>query len=425
MRVRDAVIRYGASPYGLTVVSVLIFLTAYLLPPTWYSRYVQEPDYLFLDPASLLFFLLCTLGFVAGLVTIDLTFATSGFARLNRRTRLSPTWFILLPVVSATAMTVYSSVVLVRENANLLVLLLAAQAEQLKEEGGMQVNGPISQATPLLMGIVWWAIWRKDDFAFAPRQKLIVNGSILLAIAALVASATLMVARGEVMPIFAGIAITFLLRRLKDGKLTFLSATRFALTFAASVVLLFIAFSILRGQSDPQFLIASVFGYSIASYNRLAALLSGLFHYPFSDRGLYISAFVSFNKSFNAVFHINRLFDWPDFDMVWRSEFDAVAAAGLNGQLIWSGAFGYIFSDLGWFSPLLLYVYGLATGWTWRSLKLGQVLGAILYPWCGFCILYWFGTNYLLDPKVTVLILCVILISLYESLLLRTQTEAI
>jgi hypothetical protein len=110
---------------------------------------------------------------------------------------------------------------------------------------------------------------------------------------------------------------------------------------------------------------------------------------------------------------------------VWRSEFDAVAAAGLNGQLIWSGAFGYIFSDLGWFSPLLLYVYGLATGWTWRSQKLGRVLGAILYPWCGFCILYWFGTNYLLDPKAAVLILCVILISLYESLLLRTQTEAI
>jgi hypothetical protein len=153
----------------------------------------------------------------------------------------------------------------------------------------------------------------------------------------------------------------------------------------------------------------------------LAAVLDGRLHYPYSGRGLYISGFVAFNKTFNNIFHVNQLFSWPDFDTAWRSEFGAVSSAGLDGRLIWSGAFGYVFSDLKWASPLLLFIYGLVTGWVWHLLKLGKTVGVVLYPWCAFCVLFWFGTNYLLDPRAIVLLLVALALGLYELLFIRAS----
>lgn len=421
--VRNLLIWNIASPYGLAAISFFIFVAAYFFPPALYTRYLDERDFLFLDPASLLFFLLCMFGFCAGLLVVDVLYPLRGFTKARRTPQFSATWFVLLPVAAATIFTVFSCAVLLRDNAYLLELLLSAQASQLKTEGGMQVNGPISQAAPMLMGVVWWALWRKGDEFFSGRQKLIVNLSLFLATIALFVSATLMVSRGELMPIIAGIATVIMLRRLKDDRFTLSSLFKFGMILTISVMFLFTAFSMLRGQSDPDILIGDILGYSLASYNRLAALLAGKFHYPFSGRGIYISAFVAFNKSFNYLFHVNRLFDWPDFDTVWLGEFDAVSAAGLNGRLIWSGTFGYIYSDFGWFSPLILFLHGLIAGWAWRMLRLGKTAGVVLYPWCAFCILYWFGTNYLLDPKVVDLVLVAIALSIYESLFSRERKE--
>ena len=118
------------------------------------------------------------------------------------------------------------------------------------------------------------------------------------------------------------------------------------------------------------------------------------------------------------------MFGWPDKDADWRSQFNAVAAAGLNGDLIWSGAFGYIFSELKWLSPLLLIIYGLLTGWAWRALKLGRTVGILLYPWCAFCVLFWFGVNYLLDTQPVILLIDAIFLSFYELLFVRAPLEA-
>jgi hypothetical protein len=254
---------------------------------------------------------------------------------------------------------------------------------------------------------------------------LAVNSSSILATLTVLASSTLSLARGDVMPLFAGIVILFLLRRLIDGKLKPLSALKFAAFFASSIGVLFVSFSMLRGSDGPNALIGDILGYTIASYNRLAAVLDGRLRYPFSGRGLYISGFVAFNNTFNKIFHVNQLFSWPDFDTVWRSEFGAVSSAGLDGRLVWSGAFGYAFSDLKWASPLLLFIYGLLTGWAWRLLKLGKTAGIMLYPWCAFCVLFWFGTNYLLDPRAVVLLLVATALGLYELLFVSASVEIV
>jgi hypothetical protein len=237
-------------------------------------------------------------------------------------------------------------------------------------------------------------------------------------------SATLKLGRGEFMPIVLGSALMFVLHRLSKGKLTLSSISIFAATFVALIAASFIGFSMLRGFVDTKGLIGDLLGYTIASYNRLAAILSGRMHYPFAGRGTYISSFVAFNDTFNQLFGVSRYLGWPDFFSWWQSEFNTVSSAGLDGQLIWSGTFGYIFSDLGWLSPGLLFLYGVTTGWVWRSMKLGKAVGIVLYPWFAFCILFWFGTNFLLGTQLVVLWLDGILLAFYELLLVRGPKEA-
>lgn len=424
MRARDIAIRNLASPYGLTAASVLLFLFAYFFPPGLYSHYLPEPDYIFLDPASLLFFVLCAFAFVMGVLIVDYGFYLPEPISLKREVCISPMYFILSPLFIGTLFCLYATYCLLRDNRQIIGLLLALQASDLKEEG-MEISGPISQATPLLMGVVWWALARKNELSLPRGQRRIVGLSIGFAFVTLLLSTTLMVARSELMPVLAGVAVVLLVTKLRNGNLTPALAFKSIIGLSGFAVLLFVGISVLRGLDSVDSAISNILGYSFASYNRLAAILAGDLRYPYAGRGLYISAFASFNRTFNHIFHLNRFLDWPDFETVWRSEFGAVSAAGLDGRLIWSGSFGYIFSDLGWFSPLLLFVYGLATGWAWRQMKLGTVAGIVLYPWCAFCILFWFGTNFLLDPKAVDLLALFVLLALYESCLTTACAERI
>jgi hypothetical protein len=419
VRFRDLLIRNVASPYGIAVASFLVFCVAFVFPPGLYSSYLKERDLMFLDSASFVFFLMCTLGFLLGLFLIDFLAPVHGFKYEKRETRISPLLFILLPVVAGTATVVLSIVILLRNNAFLLALVLSGQGVLMHSEVGIQVEGTLVQACPAVMGIVWWALWRKDQFSFRGWRRFAVHFGISVAVLSLLVLESLKLTRGEMMPVIAGVAVVLLLRRLVEGKLTLVSFLRFAAFFAISIVGTFTAVSALRGVADRGTLVSNVLGYTVAPYNRMAAVLDGRIYYPFSGRGYYISTFASYNHTFNRIFHANEIFGWPDVDADQRSQFNAVAAAGLNGDLIWPGAFGYIFSELKWLSPLLLIIYGLLTGWMWRLLRLGKTTGILLYPWCAFCILFWFGVNYLLDTQPVVLLIDAIGLVLYETLFIR------
>jgi hypothetical protein len=406
----------AVSPYGLALVSYAIFLLACSFPPSAYVFYMDEPDYMFMDISAIAFYSLCVISFLLGVWLLDLLFPVAGFSNEKAVSRLSPATFLLIPLALGLVFSVLSNIILIRGNPDLFLLFLVQGGAEVKSE--LQFQRSLGLAGIYLMGIVWWAMWRCDQLNIHARQRRLVKIAQYLATASVILTAILTLTRGELMPVITGIAIVYLLRKSVRGETGSTFLVKFGVIFASIVLTLFLLASFVRGTTD---LTKDVFTYTIASYNRLSALLSGRLRYPYGGRGIYLFSFLGYTNMLNMVIPLRDMLRWPSFMDYWQSEFRAMGPAGLGENAIWAGTFGYIFADVGWFAPLFVFFEGLLCGVVWRSVKLGRPLGIVLYPWCAFCILYWFGMNSLTGRNLLLLTLDVIGLSIYESLFLRYE----
>jgi len=404
------------SPCALALTSYAFFLLSCLIPPSIYTAFMREPDYMFLDPPTILFYSLCVAGFIAGFYLIEWLFPSS-FVDYILTPRISPVSFLLFPLTLGILGTVLSTVLLIRQVPNLFILLLSQRGEELKDIMSLEVEGRFSIAPLLLTAIIWWALWRKPQMTMTLWQKKVTNIVMFLATVVVIGSSVITVSRNLLMPTVCGLGILYIVRKALQGGVTRASLVRSIAFAGVSICLLFAGLSLLRGSSDGAELGHALVGYTAASYNRLAAVVDGRMHFPYAGDGLYLSSVVTHTR----LLPVSYVLEPPDALSVWSSEFDAVSQASLDGSLIWPGAFGQIFSDLNWFAIPFVMGYGILYGLMWRLLKRGNVVGIVLYPWFGFCILYWFGTNYLLDSPIEPILLGTGFVAIYEHIFTKAR----
>jgi hypothetical protein len=401
------------SPRSLAIISLCLFLMAWLVPPVIYTRIIEEPDLVFLDPLTLIFFLLCFAAFLVGArygEHFAPRFKTPKWARAEN---LPPAMFVGLPLVAALIVCAVSFVLIARTLGGAFALLWALNGAEIKgAEVAMDQHLPLGMANTWLLGVIWWASVRSETVALNEKSRLALRILIIAGLVLCLADAVLKVSRLEVMMPLAG-AYMMRFRSVKRRGMSPVKRLATMLLLGVAVVGFFVLFSFIRGTSPDEFL-ESFLGYTIVSYNRLAALLHGQMSYYYGGRGLYIVNFLGANNALNGVIPIRSMLSWPDMWELWRAEFGTVAAAGLNEKYIWSSAFGYIFGDLGWMSIVWVFGYGVFAGLAWRGFKRGSLFGAVLYPWTGFCILFWFGTNAIGDNKTLMFFAVVSLIYCYE-----------
>jgi hypothetical protein len=402
------------SPCGLALISYAFFLFACLIPPSVYSHYMMEPDRMFLDPASILFYTLCVASFVAGAWSIS-WLAPSSFVDRKFKTKISPTLFLLAPLILGAAATTITDIYLITHYPIIITSLLAQQGSDVKEVLALEVNGHLAFPQFMLMGTTWWTFWRLPDLPLSGWKNRFVKSGLVVAVLLVIASSAIALNRSTLMLAACGLAILYVLRKTVRKQASFKFVLRSGITAVMCIFLLFFSFSFLRGVESWDDQIYTLIGYTAASYNRLAAVVSGDLRYPFAGHGMYLSNVIS-HSQFSPV---SWFMIWPSQIDDWGAQFGAVTRAGLDGRLIWSGAFGYIFSDLGWFSLPFVFGYGLLYGVAWNWIKRGKVLGIVLYPCFGFCALFWVGSNYLLDQPTEILSIVAILLTGYELALVR------
>src|SRR5271154_6674869 len=223
------------------------------------------------------------------------------------------------------------------------------------------------------------------------------------------------------MPLIAGCTVIYLFFKSRDSnvKLGRLAATGFGSLFV--ILASFISLQFARGASRLDAFVSSTLGYTIVSYNRMAAMIVGALHYAYEGKGAYVVAFLLQNDRLSG---IRDRMGLPTSYGLWLSEFPSLSAGGLNDSYNWSSVFGYLFSDLGWWTPVYMFAAGLLAGYLWSRFRDGATIGIVLYPWMAFWILFWFGWNLLLDARGVVLIETSVLLVIYDKLVLRRVRES-
>jgi len=402
------------------MLSSLVFVTAWVFPPKMYAQLMDEPDLIFLNVEAAFFYAMCVGAFLLGVYLVDVYIPSERLVDKQLEPGISPTAFILAPVFVALFLNSLSLISVLRQGV-LLPLLLSGKGAEAKDLWGEE--GSLVLSATCLAGVVWWAIWRSHQLQVKGVSCRVTRAILYVAILLVVLSASLILNRIVQFSVVIGAAIITLVRRILTGAVAQKAILKAGLILCALLIGFFALFSALRGNDTPEAIATDLAQYTLSSYNRLPALLSGTLRYPYAGKGVYLCRFLASNNLFNRIIPVREMLGWPSYRDVFDSEFWAVWRANLNGNMIWPSTFGYIYSDLGWLSPGFLFFYGLLYGWVWRSVRCGRTFGIVLYPWFAFCILFWLGANYLLDTMCAVLVIDAVALSAYDFALLRKTTS--
>jgi hypothetical protein len=411
------------SPCGLAIISYALFLFGCLIPPSFYSYYIHEPDLMFLDPVVILFYTLCVVGFLAGVWFLGWLLPPVSTVNRQFLTKAPPAFFLLIPLVPCVLLTGLASVLVVKDNPLVIPILMAREGNRLTLGGdaSLQLKGTMNISVLFVTGIVWWSVWRYHQLGIAWRGRLAVRIVHLLAVLVVLIASTLMLSKHIVTVLVTGLALGYLIRKTIGKQLNWNVVAKTTFVFVLGGAFVFFLVTSLRGALDFDTQIESFLGYTIASYNRLAALLHGTLHFEYSERGIYFSNFLSFNNSFNRIIRLREVMGYPDYFSWWMSSFASVGRAGLHAQLIFCGTFGEIFIEIGWLAPLYVFGYGLLYGLVWRWMIAGRLIGIVLYPYFAYCVLFWFSTNGLLDQDIVALIIDALALAVYEVLFVKQR----
>ncbi len=420
---RGLVVRHLVSPYGIAIVPCCGFLFAWLFPPDVYTYYVREPDLMYRNPDALLFFVACAGAFLLGVRLVG-QFASAASAVAVPKIQLrsgSPLLYLVAPLALA-ALPCFVYMTLIASSMNVFALILSQQGDLVKQAiTGASSDGIWGSTLFLLTGVLWWAGYRANQLQLRGSSRRIFSCVFWACFAVDFLTCLASFDRTNLMPLLAGTTLIYLFfaTRAANMRLGKLFATGFGSAFA--IVGAFLAVQFARGASRIDVFITSMLGYTIVSYNRMAALILGAMHYQFEGKGAYVVAFFLQNDRFSGV---RGELGLPNSYGLWLSEFPSLTAAGLNSSYNWASVFGYVFSDLGWWTPLYLFAAGILAGYLWSRFRAGTPLGIVFYPWMAFWILFWFGWNLLFDARGVVLLETAVLLVVYDRLSLRRARGA-
>ena len=414
------------SPYGLALVSYAIFIFAWVFPPNAYQQFVHEPDLMFLDPLTFALYTACVLAFMLGVRAERLIRPARGRDNSGVGMR-SPAFYLFIPMfVGMVCCSILLS--LVGAKFDLVALLVSQQGSVIKQSlhGSANPAGNWELSLLGLTAVLWWAWYRSRQIRLTGVLKRMFYFTFAAGVILDVMTCIATVDRTSLMPLIAGLAVIHTARKVKAVRLG--RVMTFGFFSAALVIGLFMLMSMLRGVTTLDLALTGLLGYTIVSYNRLAALVLGVMQYQYGGRFAYLFPYLLDANKLDSIFGFQKMFGWPNGAELWRSEFTSTMSAGLNPAFIWSGAFGYVFSDLRWLTPLYVMFVGAFAGYFWRKFTEGRTMGLVLYPWVAFCVLFWLGWNTLFVNYIVPITAVGVMLTVWDAQFLRrpvvvTQSE--
>lgn len=371
------------SPIMGSIYSFLFFLICIFIPPKIYSFYIDEPDLMFMNVELILYVFGCTLFFIFGAFISGLLPTVKVNMPRFKKIKLTPKLYYSAPVIITLFIVFIFVFILVKDNIYLIPFIFIGQGNVIKKF--LHVPVLMSSFYYVFIGVFFWFYYNYLNVKIKYQSlKYIVYISIFVVFLISI----LMVARYLLIPFLLSLIIIYLYDS-QNIKISFI------IKIGLFIIFIFSIFTLARGGD----IIPNILGYGPASYNRLAAVLSGKinFHYH--------------------LYYLFTYFDGHPKNLdVLNDEHNAIARAGLNIYLNWISVYGYIFIALKWFAFAYFFILGIFMEIIYKAYIKGKTYSKVIYPWLFSLILLWFSSNLLSWMTTVIFILTAMLLSLYETL---------
>ncbi len=412
------------SPVGMVIVAFLFLVGSTFVSPESYQVVLKEPNLMHMNGKLIGFIALTCLAFLAGFFMMGGNSGNSRFLRSGTATENVNKLYHVYPLLAAAALNLYSVMIMLKNTPGLIGFVLSANGNTAKQV--IDTTGGMAGAQPLLIAMIWWAMGK--HMVVFPNLKTtgakvsaaLIGGGLCLA----VLISVLKVARYEVIPLLVGSLIVYLVMSARRGTLNARKLTTIGVSSIAAVVTIFIAFSLLRGNTSEG-VEQNLYGYGPTAVNHLAAVIDGRLRFPYAGTGTYTFEFLSRAPFLYKFINFQALLGLPDPVMVFDSEFDATRQAGLNAAYNWVTALGYYYMDLGpWYYPFFVLLGALSCIF-WKHALKGQTLGLVMYPFMAGTILLWMTSNAFTRAQLMTYLMMVAALAIYDQLFSRRARNAL
>lgn len=410
---------HAIHPYSAPVVSLGFLLVAFFTPPSVWSLFVNEHNYAHFNFHVFFHFLISIL-----FVFLGIYWGESFYNRKDHNISCLQgeiSLFLISPVAVSVFIVSFSYFVyLFVFHSGFLSLVFNGEGDKAKL---MISDGTVRYSSILMLAIpaILWSWYRYFEIRKLPE----VNDNFILKILAPTTIFVLyiflvMASRFALVPLVSGlflIGMKFLVYDKKNKKDHLKISIRYASIFIFLILVLFSLLAVSRGVSGLHELASMIIGYGPASFNRLALILTGDLVFPFSQTGYYMIPEPLFSLLGALTGGVINGYE------VWLSEFSAVAASGLQGNLIWATFFGYSYlpDSLILFSFLFFILFGFVAGVSYQGFIKGQTHGIVLFPLLWFSLFFIFGSNYFVI-YFQYFFVFLIIVSIWERICFRFYT---
>lgn len=370
------------SPYGATIFPIFLLIVAFLFPPTVYSYYVKEPNYMFLNLKMLSFGLLCTFFYYIGLFISNFKSGLRFNFSMLKKIRVSNFTYIgmiaLLTIILQIIYFILLAIYLFKASGLGLFNVLFTGRGEIFKYAFRELRIPFGLgAIPIfIVGFEFWLLYKIYELknstlinTFMNKKYRLLKFFIILSVILCILENMIAVNRSVLIILVMGWFVIYLYFN-KDKVLPNL------IKIFLFIIGIFVLTSIIRwgySANITDMVIEKFLGYTIADFNRMSLMIDGKLSYV--DAGI------------PGILYIFPVFKIPltqiiFFDLLELSylSLSAVANAGLNGSYNMATLFGAIYQVIGIMTPIYFFFLGYIGSRLFQAFKKEKNFGVVLYP---------------------------------------------
>jgi len=400
--------KFLVSPMGATIFPLFLLIIAFFLPPSIYSKYIKEVDYMFLNMKMLIFVLLCHAFYYIGIFTNRFKFILKTKIYI-KKIKVSKDIFIgflaiLTILMNIIFLVVFSICFYKVSGVGMLEMILNGQADLIKSlinSEKLIIPFGLGAIPTFLIAIELWLLYKLYELPIGNYKLL--KFFIYISVTLFIIIAIITVNRSVLMIPIIGWFVIYL--HLRKTKISF----SFFLKFFLIISVLFAITSVIRWNADVQLIIERLIGYTIANFNRMVLMIDGKLSYVKAGVPNIFYLIPIIKIPFTSV-------DFFNFREISQISFLSIGDVGLNPAYNMATLYGGIYQVIGIATLLYFFFLGIIGSYLYYLFVKQKYFGILMYP-----LFYAFVALWMIDVNIFMMFFlyffyAYIIILIYSSL---------